>query len=209
MDLNYCYLTSNRPLTCNIQKRESSVTTTTILTEIPTSYATYRGSNGALQMTSNPRAVSPLMVSNEHICGWRISLNGVIWQKAHQLNRTESTTRIIMSLYPFLHLITERTRRELRVEFVCQNINRIQWNENCQQTLFKVFWIWHIRLCWSLLKIFFDDVKCLWSQSTCKSYARIYNLNLKWNVFMNVLILNVYGLYVYKSVERGKIKKTI
>src|SRR5690349_19498729 len=52
-----------RPLTCNIQKRESSVTTTTILTEIPTPYANNRGSNGALQMTSNARAVSPLMVS--------------------------------------------------------------------------------------------------------------------------------------------------
>lgn len=55
----------SRPLTGNIQKRESNVTTTTIVTEIPTSYATYRGSNGALQMLSNPRAVSPLMVSRQ------------------------------------------------------------------------------------------------------------------------------------------------
>ncbi|CRL06924.1 CLUMA_CG019599, isoform A [Clunio marinus] len=52
---------SLRPLTCNIQKRESNVTTTTILTELSSNYASYPGPNGAFQMATNPRAVSPMM----------------------------------------------------------------------------------------------------------------------------------------------------
>lgn len=50
------------PLTSHCGKREScasSTTTTTLLG--PTSYSQQRDSNGALQMSSAPRAISPLM----------------------------------------------------------------------------------------------------------------------------------------------------
>lgn len=50
----------SRPLTYK-QKRESNVTTTTLLD--PGNY-TFRGSNGALHMQSMPRAASPLMVKH-------------------------------------------------------------------------------------------------------------------------------------------------
>ena len=53
------YILFCRPLTYK-QKRESNVTTTTLLD--PGNY-TFRGSNGALHMQSMPRAASPLMVN--------------------------------------------------------------------------------------------------------------------------------------------------
>jgi hypothetical protein len=50
-----------RPLTSNTKKRESNVTTTSLLTEIPTVQSYVRDSNGLSQ--NNIRNTSPLMVS--------------------------------------------------------------------------------------------------------------------------------------------------
>lgn len=52
--LTFATICDYRPLTCNIKKRESNVTTTTIVTEIPT----YRDTNGTIQINSNPKASS-------------------------------------------------------------------------------------------------------------------------------------------------------
>lgn len=63
--LNLPFFIYFRPLTCNAKKRESNVTTTTLLTEIPTNYCNIRDSiNGVSHVNNNNlRNASLLVVS--------------------------------------------------------------------------------------------------------------------------------------------------
>lgn len=139
-----------RPLTCNIQKRESNVTTTTIVTEIP---ASCRSSNGALQMSSNPRAVSPLMVSH------RREINQ---GNKSQQSRCASTSSFTDALWLFISRCrkdSSRTRCRNLFKFQCY---QIRCSNVVQGTL---------QFIWS-----FSSVKCLRRKSLMckkKTYSRL------------------------------------